>query len=344
MIRMQSFSRSLSGRLALGLGLVALVGTVVLFGLVALEYVVGADEPLTGAQLAHEVADHVAAPVIVLLGLVALAGSLVIKMALRPLASAAADVDRAAQTAPRGVRIDFSGFPLEAQPFAAAINRLLERLDAAAQAQEAFASDAAHELKTPLTILSLELERLDGEGIAALREDVAALNRLVDQLLLLARLDAQSAAAPPLELVDPGSIATELAAAFAPLALKASRNIALEARECASFLAHREAVAAALRNLVDNALRVTPPGGTVTLIAGPGARLAVRDEGAGLSPERLAELSHRGRRADHASATGAGLGLSIVAKIMAAHAGAIRTDPVRRELILEFQPREGPST
>jgi two-component system, OmpR family, sensor kinase len=336
-----SKTRSLAGRLALGLGLVALVGALALLGLVAVEYIVGAEEPLTSAQLAHEVADHVVAPLIVLLGLVALAGSFVIRAALRPLARAALDVDRAAQTAPRGVRIDYSGFPQEAQPFGAAVNRLLERLDAAADAQEAFASDAAHELKTPLTIIALELERLPVEVGATLRDDVNALSRLVDQLLLLARLDAQAASEPPRDLVDPGTVASDLVASLAPIALKAARSMALEDAGGAKFPGRREAVAAALRNLVDNALRVTPEGGTVTVIAGPGARLAVRDEGPGLSRDRLADLAQRGRRAGHASPSGAGLGLAIVGKIMAAHGGALFTDAARRELILDFTLTEG---
>lgn len=333
--------RSLGGRLALGLGLVAVLGAFVLLGLVALEYVVGSDEPLTAIQLAHEVADHVVAPLIILLGLVAVAGAMVIRSGLRPLTQAAIDVDRAAQTAPRGVRIDHNALPAEAQPFAAAVNRLLARLDAAAEAQEAFAADAAHELKTPLTILSLELEKLPGEVAKGLKDDVAALSRLVDQLLLLARLDAQSAAETPRELIDPKNIATDLISALAPIALKSSRNLAFEEVGETTFLGRREAVTAALRNLVENALRVTPEGGTVTVIAGPGPRLAVRDEGPGLSPERVAELSKRGVRADHASPSGAGLGLAIVARIMTAHGGALSADAQRRELTLDFNTLEG---
>jgi two-component system OmpR family sensor kinase len=334
-------TRSLGGRLALGLGLVAVFGAFVLLGLVALEYVVGSDEPLTATQLAHEVADHVVAPLIILLGLVAVAGAMVIRSGLRPLTQAAIDVDRAAQTAPRGVRIDHNALPAEAQPFAAAVNRLLARLDAAAEAQEAFAADAAHELKTPLTILSLELEKLPGEVAKALKDDVAGLSRLVDQLLLLARLDAQSAAESPREPIDPKIIATELISALAPIALKSSRNLAFEEDGGTKFLGRREAITAALRNLIENALRVTPEGGTVSVIAGPGPRLSVRDEGPGLSPERLAELSERGARADHASPSGAGLGLAIVARIMAAHGGSLCADAERRELILDFNTREG---
>jgi len=316
---------------------VAILGALVLLGLVALEYVVGSDPPLTAAQLAHEVADHVVAPLIILLGLVAIAGALVIRTGLRPLSEAAIDIDRAAQTAPRGFRIDQDALPSEAQPFAAAINRLLGRLDATAEAQEAFAADAAHELKTPLTILSLELEKLPGEMSMALRDDVAALSRLVDQLLMLARLDAQTAAETPRETINPKIIATDLVSALAPIALKTARHLAFEDAGAATFTGHWEAVTAALRNLLENALRITPEAGTVTVIAGPGARLRVRDEGPGLSPQRLAELSKRGMRADHASPSGAGLGLAIVARIMMAHDGALRVDEACRELILDFE-------
>lgn len=328
---------SLGGRLAVGLSLVAVLGALVLLGLVALEYVVGSDPPLTATQLMHEVADHVVAPLIILLGLVALAGAIVIRTGLRPLSEAASDIDLAAQTAPRGFRVDQDALPSEAQPFAAAINRLLGRLDAAAQAQEAFAADAAHELKTPLTILSLELEKFPGETATALRDDVAALCRLVDQLLLLARLDAQSAAETPKAFIDPSILATDLIGTLAPIALRSGRHLAFEDTGASAFFGHHEAIAAALRNLVENAMRITPNAGTITVFAGPGPRLRVRDEGPGLSPQRLATLSKRGARADHASPSGAGLGLSIVARIMMAHGGALRTDESRRELILDFE-------
>lgn len=329
-------ARSLSGRLALGLALVAGVGAVALLVLVALEYVVGAEEPLSPGQLAFEVADHVVAPLIILLSLVAISGAVVIRSALRPLERAAREVDAAARAGPRGVRIDHGEFPAEAKPFAAAINRLLERLDAAAEAQEAFAADAAHELKTPIAILSLELDRLPDEAAAAMREDIASLSRLVDQLLLLARLDAQAAAETPKTEIALEVMAREVISTMAPFALRAGRNLAMEDAGPSAFEGHQEAIAAALRNLIENGLRATPEGGTVTVIAGPGASLTVRDEGPGISPEQLARLSRRGERADYASASGAGLGLAIVQRIMAAHHGALRTRPERREIVLDF--------
>lgn len=329
-------SNSLGARLALGLGLVALLGALVLLGLVALEYVLGAEPPLTAARLAHEVGDHVVAPLIVLLGLVAIAGTLAVRSALRPLERAAMAVDAAAQTAPRGVRIDHAAFPSEARPFAEAVNRLLSRLDSAAEAQEAFAADAAHELKTPLAILALELERLQDPVAPRLRDDLAALSRLVDQILLLARLDAQTAAHTPMEPVDPRKVGADLVAALAPLAVKSGRSLAFEDARPTPITGRHEAIASALRNLIENALRVTPEGGTVTVAAGPGPRLSVRDEGPGLSAERLAELSRRGKRSDHASAQGAGLGLAIVGRIVSAFGGAVRTDEQSREVILDF--------
>jgi signal transduction histidine kinase len=326
---------SLRLRLAAGLGLTAVIGAALLLGLVALEYVVGAEAPLAPSELIHEVGDHVVAPLLVLLSVSAIAGWVVIERALAPLSRAAEDVDRAAQTAPRGVRIDAVDFPAEAAPFAAAVNRLLARLDGIAAAQEAFAADAAHELKTPLAVFALELER--APGTERLQADVVALSRLVDQLLLIARLDAQAAAETPKDEVDLARLGSEAVSSLAPIAVRAGRDLAFEDAGPACIKGRREAIAAALRNLIENALRVTPEGGTVTVRAGPGPVLAVTDGGAGVSPERLALLTRRTVRADYASPDGAGLGLAIVARIMTAHSGAVATAwPQATELRLVF--------
>ena len=331
--------RSLRLRLGLGLAVVAILGALLLLALVALEYVVGAESPLGSQQLIHEVGDHVLAPLLVLLCLMGFAGYFVIEAAMRPLRRAAADLDKTLAV-PRGVRFERSQFPSEAQPFVEAINRLLERLDAAAAAQEAFAADAAHELKTPLSVMALELDRLSGDTAAALRKDVGALSRLVDELLLLARLGAQAAAETPKEEVDLGAVSEDVVVALAPLALRDGRNLAFENMGAPSIAGRREAVAAAVRNLLENALRVTPVGGVVTIEAGPGARIVVRDEGPGIDERELARLSRRGVRADNASASGAGLGLAIVARIVAAHRGTLRTDPEARELVLDFSDEQ----
>lgn len=331
-------SPSIFRRLAIGLSIVGLLGAVVLLVFVSIEYglspVNGLDQS-TFSSILHEVGDHVVVPLLVLMLPLAIAAAWVIRTSLQPLKDAAAQIELA-QTADRGYRVEASHFPTEATGFAEAMNGLLGRLDEAAARQEAFAADVAHELRTPLSILALELERLEGETAARLRKDVAGMSRLVDQLLVLAQLDAQSAARLPLEDVSLSAVASDIVSQFAPLALDEDKEIALEAGEDAIVAGQPEAIRAALRNLVENGLRVTPAGGMVTVQVGPGAILRVRDGGQGLSAEALADFRQRLHRGDHSSKAGAGLGLAIVARIMDAHGGELKTAPERSELALDF--------
>ncbi len=335
--------QSIFRRLAIGLVAVGVTGAIVLLLFVALEYGLSPRDGLdkaTFTSIMHEVGDHVVVPLLVLMLPLAVAAAWVIRSSLQPLKDAAAQIELA-QTADRGFRVEASYFPAEATGFADAVNGLLGRLDEAAARQEAFAADVAHELRTPLAILALELERLEGETAARLRKDVAGMSRLVEQLLVLAQLDAQAAARAPVEDVALGTVAADVVSQFAPLALDEDKEIALEPGEGepgeGAFVSGQpEAISAALRNLVENALRVTPPGGAVTVLVGPGAMLRVRDGGPGLSSEALADFRQRLHRGDHSSKSGAGLGLAIVSRIMEAHGGSLRTDPERSELVLDF--------
>jgi len=329
---------SIFGRLALGLIVVGLVGAVVLLVFVAFEYGLsfGAGPgSLTFGEVMNEVGDHVVVPLLVLMLPLAFAVPWVIQTSLRPLKDAAAQIELA-QTADRGFRVNADDFPAEALGFAEAVNGLLGRLDETASRQEAFAADVAHELRTPLAILALELERLDGETAARLKRDVTNMSRLVEQLLVLAQLDAQAAARVPTQDVALADVAASIVSHFAPLAMDEEKEIALEAGDGATVSGRPEVISAALRNLVENALRVTPPHGTVTVLVGPGAILRVRDGGPGMSHQALKDYRQRLHRGDHSSRSGAGLGLAIVSRIMEAHGGTLRTDPDRTELVLEF--------
>jgi signal transduction histidine kinase len=336
---------SILGRLTRSLAAVALLGAVMLLLFIGIEYRISFSELSDAAALqviSYELTEHVVIPMILLAIPMALAGRWAIRRAVRPLEVAARRID-AAQGEARGVRIETASLPLETQPFADAVNHLLDRVDIAAAMHEAFAADIAHELRTPLTLLSLQLDQSEDPRAGQMRADVAAMRRLIDQLMLLAQIQAQQAASLPPAQVDLADVAGDVIAQMAPAALAEDKMLELvEGEAPCHIVGRREALAAALRNLVDNALRVTPPGQRVTIVA-DGCELAVRDGGQGLSPARLAELTERLRRADHASQHGAGLGLAIVARIMAAHGGRLVTDPVRPELRLIFPKGGTPS-
>lgn len=330
-------ANSIVGRLTLSLTLVALIGAVLLLLFIGVEYRISfADlsDALALPAVVHELNEHVVVPMLLLATPMTVTALWAIRRAIEPLEEAARKIDAAKEA--RGVRVDAESLPLEARPFARSINALLDRVDAAAAMHEAFAADIAHELRTPLTLLSLELDQLDGAKAERLRVDVGAMRRLIDQLMVLAQIDAERLAqmAPtPVDLVE---LAGDVVAQMAPAALADGKQIELSGEDSAVIAGRREAIAAALRNLVENALRVTPAGQTVVVLADRPGELAVRDGGEGLSSERLKILVERLRRADHASSNGAGLGLAIVARIMAAHGGRLATNPEQRELRLIF--------
>jgi signal transduction histidine kinase len=329
---------SILGRVSFTVGAIGLVGAILLLLFIALEYRISLSD-LSNADyflaLRYELVEHVVLPMTLLAFPMALAGGWAIRRAVRPLEDAANRID-AAQGEARGVRVDTAPLPREVVPFANAINQLLGRIDQAAATHEAFAADIAHELRTPLTLLSLQLDQCDDPKAGQMRADVAAMRRLIDQLMLLAQVDAQQVAQSPPVAVDLVDVAGDVIAQLAPGALAEGKQLELGGVDHIEVLGRREALAAALRNLVENALRVTPAGESVTILADADGQLAVRDGGSGLSPERLEELTRRLRRADHASLHGAGLGLAIVARIMAAHGGRLATDPGKRELRLIF--------
>lgn len=329
---------SIVRRLMTSLGLVGGLGAVLLLIVIGIEYRISFSN-LSDSDAFHralrELSEHVLLPMAVLILPMALAGRWAIKSGVRPLTDAAAEIDaRARET--RGVQVDTTDIPIEARPFADAINRVLGRIDGAAALHEAFAADIAHELRTPLTLLSLELDRLDHPDAPRMRGDVAKMRRLIDQLMLLAQIDADHTAQIPPAPVDLGEIAADVIAQLAPLALDAGRRLELETEAPVMVAGRREAIAAALRNLIENALRVSPEGSCIAVRTSADGTLAVRDEGPGLSADQLAALSQRHRRADHASRDGAGLGLAIVDRIMRAHGGTLAACPDTREIRLHF--------
>ncbi len=234
-------------------------------------------------------------------------------------------------------------------------------LEAERDALRAFIADASHELRTPITALSNFNELLAGaavddaaaraEFVAESRRQLDRLRRLTAQLLDLSRLDAglvELDRAP----VDAGALLAEAAAAHAPAAAARGIRIDVAAPEGAVALAaDRERLAAAVSNLVDNAVKYAPPGSRVTLGADrgdaaaagapaagrpgtaqrtPTVRIWVADRGPGVDPDeadRLFDRFYRGRRGTD-GVDGTGLGLAIVQSTARAHGGRATVAPV----------------
>ncbi|WHO37998.1 HAMP domain-containing sensor histidine kinase [Sphingobium sp. AP49] len=333
---------SIALRLFIGLSAVGLVGGSLLLLFIIREHEQSfraLNDPVAASRAFRELFEHVLVPILVLILPMGIANLIVIRRGLEPLGRAVEQL-KVVGRHERGVMIDHATFPTEVLPFAEAVNDLLAQLDRAVRDHEAFAADVAHELRTPLAVIALELDALDHPDAPRLRAELLAMRRLIDQLMLLARVDAQNFAHSIRDTLRLEEVGADIVSLLAPAAIGANKSLSLTCiGEAPVITGQREMVAAALRNLVENALRVTPVDGAVTVLVGPGPRMRVKDGGAGLTSVRLQELAQRHRRADHASREGAGLGLAIVARIMAAHGGQLHSVPEAREVILDFSPK-----
>lgn len=232
-----------------------------------------------------------------------------------------------------GLRLPTEELPSELQSPVLAINGALDRLDHGFQAQRDFLADAAHELRTPLAILSAHLDTLPPSHDAdALKSDVERMTRLVNQLLLVAQME--SLTIDPDETANLSDIAIDLAALFAPLAIRRKRSVGVSGAELPVLVrGNKDALYQALRNLVENALRFTAEETEVEISIDPAGSVTVIDRGPGIPPEERDVLFRRfwqgerrkGRDGHGREATGgAGLGLAIAQRIAETHGGSLR--------------------
>lgn len=220
--------------------------------------------------------------------------------------------------------------PPELRRLAATFTRTAGRLQHLLQAQQAFASEASHQLKTPLTALRLRLENfepyLDPRALASLEESISEVERLshmVHGLLALARLENTATAPQP---VDLDAVLAERAAVWEPLASERHVAVTVTGVPTGQVCAIPGALEQIIDNLVANALRVSPAGGTVTLARAPGADLHVIDQGPGLPAADRERAFDRFWRASGTHQGGTGLGLPIVRHLVHASGGEITLD------------------
>lgn len=261
----------------------------------------------------------------IVLGLTLLIAVVALRRGLRPLYDLS---NAAARIGPRdaGIRLPVDGLPSELLPLAQAFNQALTRLDEGIGLLRRFTANAAHELRTPLAVLTVEIERLEHNGrLARLREDVERMNRLVDQLLQVARLD--NVALDISQNVDLNRVAAEVVGQLAPLAIADGKTVGLtEAPEPVIVQGNTQTIADALRNLVENAIGHTAAKTEVEVTVHACGRIAVADRGPGVPPESRDRIFERFWRGDRNERAGAGLGLAIVREIMHAHHGEVTVE------------------
>jgi signal transduction histidine kinase len=280
--------------------------------------------------LARAAAERVVIPLILLLPIMIGAVAWIVSRGLLPLRFVAAEVQRrdARSLAPLGT----DRLPIEIEPLVSELNRLLERLQRAFSAQRAFIADAAHELRSPLTALRLQLQLLErapdeAERIEARTRLGAAVERaihLAEQLLALARSEPE--AAIEFERVDLAAVAAEGIKDVHDLAVAKKIDLGLDTASDLYIQGNREALRTLVRNLVDNAVRYTPPGGSVQVRCSctPGeATLEVEDTGPGIAAADRERVFDRFYRRAAAQEGGTGLGLAIVKAIGERHGAQV---------------------
>lgn len=245
----------------------------------------------------------------------------IISRSLRPLRQAQ---QQAAAIGPltTDIRLREAGMPSEILPLIHAVNSAFSRLEEGFRLQREFTANAAHELRTPLAVLTARIGKLHDKADAAmLMNDARLMNRIVGQLLKISQLEAISIGDD--ERADLSAIAVDATVYLGPVAIERNRSIAVIGASNPVFvMGNADLLGHAVRNLVENALEHTPEGTTATIAVSPDGSLAVTDAGAGIPDAARKKIFQRFWRSER-SGNGAGLGLSIVERIVALHGGTI---------------------
>lgn len=291
-------------------------------------------------EIARDSALRTTMPFLVLVPALLLIVTDLVRKMFKPIAMLSAEIDQRAEQDLHP--IEESHLPIEVRPFAVAINRLLGRVDRAMDAQRRFVADAAHELRSPLTALSLQAERLAAAEMSAeararlfaLRAGIERGRSLLDRLLTLAK--AQVSGESPGRPVSAQAIYRRVLEDLMPLAEAKQIDIGVEGAQDAEVWVSEPDLIALVRNLVDNAIRYTPEGGRVDLsiaTADGQTLLGIRDTGPGIPPAERDRVFDPFYRVLGNEQVGSGLGLSIVQAIARRIGAEIRlgfSDEVKR--------------
>ena len=273
-------------------------------------------------------------PILAILPLYGLLIWLIVGQGLRPLNVIAGAIRR---REPASLEpLPESGLPEEVTPMVSELNALLVRLREALEKQKRFTADAAHELRSPLTALQVQLDMLararspeeSRAALESLRAGMKRAARLVEQMLTMARLEPESAL-QKISTIELDALAAEVAGELEPLAEARRIELRLERLDAVAVRGEPQALHALVRNLLDNAIRYTPSGGAVRLSAyaeGADALVVVEDTGPGIPAAERARVFDRFFRLPGSAAEGSGLGLAIVRQVADAHGARVTLD------------------
>jgi signal transduction histidine kinase len=271
--------------------------------------------------LLHELRDHLIIPMPLMFGLVAGATILSVRRALKPVVAAAKSAD---QIDPRAAFATLStdGMPREIANFGNAVNRLLARVADLIQAQKIFSTSIAHEIRTPVAVVRMELERIDDPRARKAEKDLEALTHMLEQLTSLAKLDVVDAGS--FRAVALAPLAADVVAQLAPFVFHSGRTLEFEDEGPAEIRAVPALVENTISNLVGNAVKHTPVGTRIAVRVTSAGLLEVSDDGPGFgqSPSHLLD----GGRIKSSDALG--VGLRIVERIAELHGATLKIETV----------------
>ena len=291
-------------------------------------------------EAALDSAQYALFPVLALIPVLVLLSAWVVRRGLRPVHALAAQID--ARGDDRLDRLPVEGVPNEMRPFIASINRLLTRLATLLDTERRFVADAAHELRTPIAALSLQVDNLahadlpvaTRERLRNVQQALARTRAVTEQLLSLAR--AQSGRALARRVVDPSAVLRQVIADLLPLAEQRHVDLGMNRDAGAPIATEPTQLYTLLRNALDNALRYTPEGGRVDLALyterdehEPLVRTVIEivDSGPGIAAHDLERAFEPFERLDDSADTpGSGLGLAIMRRIAANLGGRLTID------------------
>lgn len=282
---------------------------------------------LSGIFLTHW--GYLLLPLLVCLPLMALPAWLSVRLALRPWKTVSEEI---ARRGPQDLSpLAFRPAHRELRPLVDSVNAMLRSVSDSARRERDFISDAAHEMRTPLAAMRVNIEALQAHWPEASQQALLdgslrgaeRATRLVNQLLALMRTEAASSG-PPRARLALEQIAQDSLAALSPLARERRVELELQADCGAWLMGEVEGLRSLVDNLVDNAIKYSRPGGLVTVSVRCDAAcavLTVADEGPGVPPELHARLGERFYRVPGQVQAGSGLGLAIVSATVARHGG-----------------------